>query len=597
MEEEMKDKEEQKEEQRVTKNKENKKNKKNKNKRSIKYRIDRIIISVALIMMVVAIFVSTNLYVSHYLAESKLLMSYMTEGLSESIDPAIVESIRDDVMKAYRKYCKIYGEGFVKDYSVGGEEYEDYWYEMENIMHTTKYKDLTDAMERYVKANRDSKIYIVYTDTDTENEVYLADVTYEDNYWPGSFGVAQLLHRVAYPEDAEGKDFFITKDPVSNLNVYYGTSTDIETKTGKVVGELRVALSMKNEIKAFSVYLLRMIVNFICATLVVLFIVRLITNRKIIEPIKAIDDAASTFVKQNRHREGDGLLEVPDLNITTGDELQTLAESIEQMGEDINAYMTNLKTITAERERIGVELDMAREIQSGMVPRNFPVFPDRTEFEIYGSMAPAKEVGGDLYDFFLIDEDRLALVIADVSGKGIPAALFMMVAKFLIKNTAESGVGPGMVFETVNHHLCENNEANMFVTAWMGVLTISTGKMICANAGHEYPAICRKDGSYELLKDKHGFVLAGMDGICYEEYELNFNPGDKLFVYTDGVPEATNAQEEFFGMDRMVEVLNKVPGQSPKELLEEMTQGIEEFVDGSEQYDDVTMLAFHYDGK
>ncbi len=588
-------------EEKKSKEEKKKKNKKNNNKRrSIKYRIDRIIVSVALIMMVVAIIVSTNLYATHYITESQALIAYMTEGLSESIDPDTVETVRNKVLKVYREYSKTYGDDFTKDYSVDGDKYEDYWDEMESIMQTKAYKKLTAAMEEYTKANKNSKIYITYpdydTDTDAANEIFLADVTYEDHYWAGSFGESQVEYGWIY-ETTDYGNFYYIKDPASNLNIYYGTCTDIETESGEYVGTLQVVMSLKNELKMFSSYLLRLIANFVCATLVILLAVRLIIDHKIIKPIKVIDEAASSFVKNNRHQEGDGLLEVPDLNITTQDELQTLAESIEQMGQDINTYMTNLKCITAEKERIGVELAMAKEIQEGMIPRNFPVFPDRTEFDIYGSMAPAKEVGGDLYDFFLIDEDHLALVIADVSGKGIPAALFMMVTKFLVKNTAESCVGPGAVFESVNHHLCENNEANMFVTAWMGVLTISTGKMVCANAGHEYPAICRKDGSYELFKDKHGFVLAGMDGICYDEYELTFNPGDKLFVYTDGVPEATNAKEEFFGMDRMVEVLNKVSVRSSKELIEQVEQGIEEFVDGSEQYDDVTMLAVSYIGK
>lgn len=582
----------------MKKDKEEKQRKKKK-RRSLSRRIDRIIVSVAFIMMIVAVVVSTKLYVSHYIAESQLLVSYMTDGLEESIDPDEVEIVRDQVLKGYREACETYGDAFSKDYSLEDDNgHEDYWSKMDAIRSTSEYKELTSAMEKYAKVNTESKIYIVYKDRETGNEVFLADVTYKDSYWPGSFGETQTLYKYDNLQSSSVRDtFYLARDPASKLNIYYGTNTPIVTKTGKCVGQLRVALSIENELKVFSVYLLRLIANIVCATVLILAIARLITDRKIIKPIKLIDEAASSFVKNRRNQGGDSLLEVPDLKITTGDELQTLAESIEQMGEDINTYMTNLAAITAEKERIGVELSMAREIQASMVPRNFPVFPDRTEFDIYASMAPAKEVGGDLYDFFLIDEDHLAIVIADVSGKGIPAALFMMVAKFLIKNTAESGVGPGAVFESVNHHLCENNDANMFVTAWMGVLTISSGKMVCVNAGHEYPVICRKGGAYEVLKDKHGFVLAGMDGICYEEYELNLNPGDKLFVYTDGVPEATNAAEEFYGMDRMVEALNEIPDRSSKELLQQVEEGIEKFVAGSEQYDDVTMLAFHYVGR
>lgn len=247
--------------------------------------------------------------------------------------------------------------------------------------------------------------------------------------------------------------------------------------------------------------------------------------------------------------------------------------------------------INRERERIKTELNAATLIQTSMLPRIFPAFPERDEFEIYASMDPAKEVGGDFYDFFLVDEDHLALVMADVSGKGVPAALFMVTAKTLLKNKAQTGASPREILETVNSQLCENNEAQMFVTVWIGILELSTGKLTAANAGHEFPAVKSGDGEFTLYKDKHGFVLAGMEGTRYQEYEMRLSKGDVLFLYTDGVAEATNAAEELYGTDRMLRALN-APGLSkPEEYCAGVQRDIEAFVGAAPQFDDITMLA------
>ena len=242
------------------------------------------------------------------------------------------------------------------------------------------------------------------------------------------------------------------------------------------------------------------------------------------------------------------------------------------------------------------ELNMATEIQASMLPSNFPAFPEREEFDLYASMDPAKEVGGDFYDFFLIDDDHLGVVIADVSGKGVPAALFMMISKTVVQNFAMLGIGAAEVLKRANDALCAQNKMEMFVTTWIGILELSTGKMTCASAGHEYPAICR-GGKFELFKDKHGFVLGGMEGARYRDYELQLEPGDKIFVYTDGVPEATSANTELFGTDRMLDALNSAPGASPKETLRVVRAAVDEFVGAAPQFDDLTMLCVEYRGR
>ena len=249
----------------------------------------------------------------------------------------------------------------------------------------------------------------------------------------------------------------------------------------------------------------------------------------------------------------------------------------------------------AERERLSNELQMANRIQVSMLPHQFPPFPDRTEFDVFASMDPAREVGGDFYDFFLLDEDHLCLVIADVSGKGIPAALFMMVSKAILHSFSKLGTSAAEILTKTNELLCSNNQTDMFVTVWLGILEINTGRITAANAGHEYPALM-KNGAFELIKDRHGLVIGGMDGIKYREYELQLEKGDKLFVYTDGVPEATIADGSMFGTERMLAALNRNPEAAPEQILENVRIAVNAFVKDAEQFDDMTMLCVEYRG-
>ena len=242
------------------------------------------------------------------------------------------------------------------------------------------------------------------------------------------------------------------------------------------------------------------------------------------------------------------------------------------------------------------ELTMASQIQESILPSIFPPFPNRKEIDIYASMHPAREVGGDFYDFFLIDEDHLGLLIGDVSGKGIPAALFMMISRTLLQNYAKLGIGAAETLRKANEAICSENSTDMFVTAWIGILEIPTGRMLCASAGHEYPAICR-GGRFEMLHDRHGFVLGGMEGSKYHEYDLQLSPGDKIFVYTDGVPEATNSEQKMFGTDRMLTALNRDPAAAPSALLRTVRKAVDTFVGGAEPFDDLTMLCLEYRGR
>lgn len=309
----------------------------------------------------------------------------------------------------------------------------------------------------------------------------------------------------------------------------------------------------------------------------------LFVSTRIVKPLECM-------TKRIHELSGSDLAFTMEDTYRTNDEVEVLAKAFEALSAKTLNYINEITEITKEKERIGTELELATKIQANMLPNIFPAFPERPEFDVYATMTPAKEVGGDFYDFFLIDDDHLGMVMADVSGKGVPAALFMMMSKILVNNFAMMGGSPKQVLEQTNATICKNNEEEMFVTVWFGVLEISTGKVTAANAGHEYPILKKANGEFELLKDKHGFVIGGMDGIRYKEYEFTLEKGGTLFLYTDGVAEATDADNQLFGTARMLDALNKDPNARPKQLLENMKAAVDEFVGDSPQFDDLTML-------
>ena len=302
-------------------------------------------------------------------------------------------------------------------------------------------------------------------------------------------------------------------------------------------------------------------------------------------PIKRVSDEASRFARENTKGEELG-------DVSRFEEIDTLSRSIDKMETDMVNYIENLTAYTAERERIGMELSFAKNIQHSSLPTKFPAFPDRTDFDIYASMTPAREVGGDFYNFRLLDDDHLAMWIGDVSDKGVPGALFMMAINIVINNRASMGGTPAEIMAFVNNNICEHNEANLFVTIWLGILEISTGRLTFVNAGHEEPALYRKGGSFELYKTKHNVAVGVFPDIEYTNYDIQLGRGDKLFVYTDGVPEATDMFDKLYTTGRMLEALNKYRDGSPQEILEGINKSVKEFVGDRPQFDDLTMLGF-----
>jgi len=328
------------------------------------------------------------------------------------------------------------------------------------------------------------------------------------------------------------------------------------------------------------------IIFIIVGTVVLIFGSRL--AKRFTEPIIALEKDVEVIAGGNLQYKA---------QVRSNNEIGDLASCVNTMAMSLDNYINDLTRITAEKERLGAELDVATHIQSSMLPCIFTAFPERNEFDVFALMTPAKEVGGDFYDFFMVDESHVAFVVADVSGKGVPAALFMVIGKTLIKDHTTPGSDLEVVFREVNNILCESNSENMFITAFEGVLDLKTGELRFINAGHETPFIYRKNGKFEAYPVKACFVLAGIENTEYKGGSCILEPGDKVFQYTDGVTEATNAENELYGMGRLSKILRTVGDKRPDEILPAVKADIDAFVKEAPQFDDITMLCLEYKGK
>ncbi len=393
--------------------------------------------------------------------------------------------------------------------------------------------------------------------------------------------------------DVDGEEILMVGKPIMlpGWALLHGMREEVLTEPSVMTKEDIKAL-MSDAVTLVNISILITILVCVLLLAVVLILALLFARKvsgRIVDPLEKMTQRIGSI-------KGEDLLFQMEDTYRTGDEIEVLAEAFSDMSARTLQYVDQVKTVTAEKERIGAELTMAKKIQESQLPSIFPAFPDRKEFRLYASMDPAKEVGGDFYDFYFVDKDHMALVMADVTGKGVPAALFMMVSRVLIKSHLQNGEQLGEALKNVNNQLCENNETGLFVTVWAAIIEISTGKGIAVNAGHEHPALRRGDGLFEMIEYEHDLALAVMDGTSYEEREFQLDPGDCIFVYTDGVPEAQNAEHMLFDMDRILVALNQEPMAEPETLIENVTKGINTFVAGAEQFDDITMLCFRYDG-
>ncbi|MDY3909249.1 MAG: PP2C family protein-serine/threonine phosphatase [Eubacterium sp.] len=318
------------------------------------------------------------------------------------------------------------------------------------------------------------------------------------------------------------------------------------------------------------------------------------TEKRIAQPVEHLAEIAGNYYEEHSTDEKrEEMIAACEEYAGDSTEVGSLARSYISMVKDLESYIANMERVTAEKERINAELTLASDIQAHMLPCIFPAFPEYTEFDVYATMTPAKEVGGDFYDLFMIDDMHLAVVMADVSGKGVPAALFMVIAKTLINNYAQMGKEAGEVFTIVNRLLCEGNDAGLFVTAWMGILELTTGKLTYVNAGHN-PPLLKQGECFEYLKCRAGFVLAGLDSVKYRQNELYMKPGDRLFLYTDGVTEATDVDDQLYGEERLNDFMNRHIKDSARDVLHSLKKDIDDFAGQAPQFDDITMLMLDF---
>ncbi len=522
----------------------------------------------------------------------RLQASELAATIASVVDPDQVADLREQVSSVYD----------ATEEKVGSEEmdspqYNDYLQRFASVTESDSYREVYQVLRGIQDANHVESVYILYVDVPTRSTVYLVDAS-DDPCYPGNFDPVYEMNDLVLENPEVGFPAYITNTEAYGWLVSAGVA--IHDSEGNVIAHAFTDISMNDVKNSQRTFLLSLLLLLALLTAALCAVYVLVVNRMLVKPVNRLAEAARQYYDGGDGEEesgGQGDRETfAALDIKTGDEIEDLSLAMQQMERDMNTYIRNLTAVTAEKERIGAELNVATQIQADMLPRIFPPFPERTEFDIYATMDPAKEVGGDFYDFFLIDDDHLALVMADVSGKGVPAALFMVIAKTLIKNRALMGGSPGEILAYVNDQLCEGNDAGLFVTVWLAILEISTGKGMAANAGHEHPALRRGDGTYELVKYRHSPAVATLEGIRFREHEFQLEPGDSLFVYTDGVAEATDANNELFGEERTLAALNRDPAASPKDLLANVKEGIDTFVGDAMQFDDITMLGLHYFG-
>ena len=389
----------------------------------------------------------------------------------------------------------------------------------------------------------------------------------------------------------DGKEVYLAYTPLERLGWSFVTVMDVDEviAPAKVSQNAILDLTEKTAVELdgtirkmqlFFVVLLLIIFGFICLSSTIFTKILTAPIKKLACEVAKIDGGNLDY----------------HIHINSGDEVEELGQAFNHMTAKIQSYINNLANVTAEKERIRTEIQVAAQLQADMLPKVEGDYTKKREFAIAASMTPAKGVGGDFYDFFFLDEDHLGLVMADVSGKGVPAALFMVVSRTLIHSNMLKGLPLEQAVMDINESLCANNKNGMFVTAWIGILTISTGELNFVNAGHCRPLIRHWNGVCCYNTDMSGMVLAGMEGMPYVQSQIQMQEGDVLLLYTDGVTEATSVEKELYGEERLKRICENATDNSPQKLLEMVWEDVDAFQKGGEQFDDITMLAVTYHG-
>ncbi len=556
-------------------------------KMSLKFKATAVIVLFSIILSVSIVYISYKTYTDSFNRHYNSLAQSISKSTASVLDVRKVKLLADEVKRTYSQICEE-NVKLTDSYQKPKEYYDRFAY----ISEMPEYRELLDVLGRLRVDNDAESLYLGYTDIETMKDVYIIDSSTDEPCPIGTCDDVQPEHIEKIKSGNYEFPAFITNLP--EYGWLCSASAPIKDKDGTVIAVALVDISMNKIMSDRQEFVYNLIILTAILAFITAVAVWLLVNKFMLKPINILSDATSAFVSEKKENKEADVSRIATLSIHTGDEIERLSESVKKMEEDLNAYITELTSITSEKERISAELDIATHIQSSMLPCIFPAFPDRKEFDIYAEMTPAKEVGGDFYDFFMVDDRHIAVVMADVSGKGVPAALFMVIAKTLIKDHTLPDRDLGEVFTKVNNILCESNSEGLFVTAFEGVLNLVTGEFVFVNAGHEVPYISKNGEKFEPYKIKPGFVLAGMEDMRYTSGTVMLEAGDKIFQYTDGVTEATNSSNELYGAERLGAVLSRKSQCSPYDIITAVKRGIDEFVDGADRFDDITMLCLEY---
>jgi sigma-B regulation protein RsbU (phosphoserine phosphatase) len=541
----------------------------------------------SIIQGLVALLIGLAMY-TFALGNQYITLSY---NLARSASVALTEytdELQPLVEKVMQRYHALPEEERQKTFT---KEYRDLYLD---IYADDEYSKIRRLMHRFLNNSDLFGVYIGFYDEKTKSLVYIVDP--DDNEetatYPGDWEPVkdnELSEFINW--DYDSKTYSI--DNTEKWGWICTSGYPIHNAHKEIIAFVLADVSLndlyrgvKSFVVQFSLSVL-LIIILQAAAMVYYF------RKRIVNPINDIAEAASNYARDKQ--EGSDVADhFSHLDFKSVSEMNHLKNVMSKMEFYISEYEKHLTDMTAEKERIEAELSLATRIQSDMLPSDYPAFPDRDDFDIYAAMIPAKEVGGDFYDYFLLDNSHLVMMVADVSGKGVPAALFMMMSKLLLRNAAMEGMSPANALTEVNEIICRNNKEEMFVTVWLGILDLATGVLTAANAGHEFPILKNSQGKYAAIKDKHDFVIGGMPGIKYRQYEIKIDPGSRIFLYTDGVAEATSTDFALFGIDEILDVLNRDPDVAPKQVCDAVYAGVEKFVKGAPQFDDITMMSIHY---
>ncbi len=543
---------------------------------------------------VVILAISLAVVVNGYLIQSSIIddmymdwMEKIAVSCRDSFDNAIIERLVDIVLsdefqQLRRKAVEEESAELITDYLDGIGAYE----ELDPMVYSML--DAYNSIEYVFSEMRDTyEMSGIYMETQ-RNGVTYSLVTSSGRI----FRCGGITEPVAGTE-AYGDNATIPSITYQVGNIWFTSSfIAIEGENGQPVARVVIDLDVDRIVVRHHRFLMRSIIFVVILTLVSIFLCIFLIRWRMVRPLRALARGTRAFSLGAREDR------VIHLKIKSHDEIQDLYQEIRNMQMRIISDQSSLEKVTAEKEHINTELALAGSIQSSMLPSVAPDFTSHPEFDLAVSIRPAREVGGDFYDFFMIDPDHMVLVMADVSGKGIPAALFMMASRILVYDQAMTGLAPNEILSTVNQRICQvNRRSKMFVTVWIGILDLRSGVMTCSNAGHEFPVIRGDDGVFSVFRDPHGFVVGGLARSRYTSYEIQLHPGDVLLVYTDGLPEATDTQSQRYGLDRLTNLLNSLDNPDPDTVLSRISADVESFVGSAEQYDDLTMLCLRFHGR